>query len=233
MTIEKFMMILQGILALTAIIVVFSFLFFRRRTLQIKILGVHFLIPILVYYSLGIFDLKGMQVNVPHNIQLLLSFCTLTAIYYIQFQKRYTRFFIILGVVFVTFWFINIFFVQKMYFNSFTASFVNFVMITYSVIYFYRLLADLPEQHLQQVPMFWISTGFLVQGAGAFILYLFTDYLTKFFFNDVLIYWTFHNLMGIFEIILVIVGVSIDLRNAMHASRKERAVVSGSESLLR
>ncbi|AYB30506.1 hypothetical protein [Chryseolinea soli] len=232
MTIEKFMTILQGILVLTGVIVVFSFLFFKRRTLQIKLLGAHFLAPILVYYSLGVFDLRGMQVNVPHNVELLFSFLTITAIYYIQFQKRYSRLFLTLGVFFIIFWFTNILFIQKMFFNSFTASFLNFIIMAYCVTYFYRLLIDLPAQHLQQVPMFWISTGFLVQGAGAFFLYLFTDYLTKFFFNDVLIYWTIHNLMGIFQLILVIIGVSIDLRNTIQASRKDKPIGSSRESLL-
>ncbi|HEY5746787.1 MAG TPA: hypothetical protein VIU12_11965 [Chryseolinea sp.] len=226
------MAILKGILALTGVIVVLSFLLFKKRTLQIKLLGVHFLAPILVYYSLGVFDLKGMQVNVPHNIELLFSFYTLTAIYYIQFQKRYTKRFLTLVIFFTIIWFVNILFIQKMYFNSFSAAFVNFVMMAYTVTYFYRLLIDLPAQHLQQVPLFWVSTGFLVQGAGAFFLYLFTDYLTKFFFNDVLIYWTIHNLMNIFELILVIVGVSIDLRNTIQPSRKAKPIGLGRGSLL-
>jgi hypothetical protein len=81
--------------------------------------------------------------------------------------------------------------------------------------YFYKLMVDLPERYLRHIPMFWISTGLLLQCAAATFLYLFTAYLTKFFFDDVLIYWTLHSLMGIAQLFLIIVGVSIDLKNVM------------------
>jgi hypothetical protein len=117
-----------------------------------------------------------------------------------------------------------------MYFNSYSASILNFIIMAYCIGYFYRLLIDLPTQHLQHLPLFWITTGLLAQGAGATFLYLFTAYLTKFFFNDVLIYWTFHSLVGIVELFLIIVGVSIDLKNVIRASGKTHFGGSGMNS---
>jgi len=233
MTIEKFLMIVTIIMALNALTALLSFLFYRRRAVQIKLLGWYFLLPVLGFYSTDLYHAKGMEMNIPSNILLFVSFILISRIYYIQFQKQHTRIFIVVNVLFMIFGLFNIFFIQKMYFNSYTASISNFVTIVYCVVYFYRLLTDLPEQHLQRVPMFWISTGLLVQSAGAFFLYLFTAYLTKFFFNDVLIYWTFHNLLQILELVVIIIGVSVDLKNSIATSRQGYSTFSSKENSLR
>ncbi len=220
MTVEKFMTIIEITMWVHGLITVLCFLYFKQRSPQMKFLGINFLCLVLSYHSMNVFQLKGMEVNIPTNIEILTSFFSLTALYYVQFQKRYSSVFLALVVLFTIFWFVNIFFIQKTYFNSYSASVLNFVIMAYCVMYFYRLMIDLPERHLQNVPMFWISTGLLVQGAATTFLYLFTAYLTKFFFNDVLIYWTFHSLMSLVQLFLIIIGVSMDFKNVIITSRK-------------
>src|SRR5882762_1737634 len=100
MTLENFMLIAQIFTALSGLIAILSFLFFKKRTGQIKLLGLNFLYSVLMYYSLGVFDLRGMQVNIPNNIQMLAAFLTLTGVYYLEFKKQYTRFFVTLCVLF-------------------------------------------------------------------------------------------------------------------------------------
>lgn len=218
---------------LNALIALLSLLFYRRRETQIKLWGLYFLFPVLAYYSVDWYHAKGMEVNIPSNILLSISFLIICRIYHLQFQKRHTWTFLVVVILFMIFWYVNIFFVQKMYFNSYTASISNFIVIICCVVYFYQLLTELPARHLQRVPMFWISTGLLVQSAGSFFLYLFAAYLTRFFFNDALLYWTFHNLLQILELILIIIGVSVDLKNVIVAPRKIQPGVSRKGSLSR
>jgi hypothetical protein len=71
MTVEKFMVIVMVTMILNGGVVVLSFLYFRKRSLQMKILGINFLYQFLVYHSLGVFDLRGMEVNFPVNTQIL------------------------------------------------------------------------------------------------------------------------------------------------------------------
>lgn len=215
MTLENFMLITQISTALSGLIAILSFLFFKKRTLQIKLLGLNFLYTVVMYYSLGAFDLRGMQVNIPNNIQILAAFLTITGVYYLEFKKRYTWFFVTLCILFTIFWGINIFFIQKMHFNSYTAAISNFIVMAYCIAYFYRLMIDLPARHLQQLPLFWISAALLMQGAAASFLYIFTDYLTRFFFDDVLVYWSIHNSIMILELLIITVGISVDLWNAL------------------
>jgi hypothetical protein len=129
MTIEKFILIMIAMMVLHGLIVALCFLHFKKRSLQIRFLGVNFLCLFLSYYSVDIFSLRGMEVNIPANLEIFTTFFAITAMYYIQFQKRYTRFFLILSVLFAIFWLANIFFFQKTYFNSYSASVSNFGLL--------------------------------------------------------------------------------------------------------
>jgi len=215
MTIEIFMTIVKVIMILNGVIAGLSVLFYKRSATRIKLLGLYFLIPLIGYFCLGIFDARGMEVNIPQNIAMPLHFLILSRIYYLALQRRYHKFFLTVIALFLIFAFGNAFFIQGMYFNSYTAAISNVIVIVYCVAYFNRLLVDLPEHHLQRVGMFWFSAAFLIQGAGALFLYLFTAYLTKFFFDDVLVFWAFHNLLIIFQQVLIIIGVAVDLRNTV------------------
>lgn len=61
--------------------------------------------------------------------------------------------------------------------NSYTRSLSALFIIGLVVYYFYRLLVDLEERHLLQVPMFWFSTAFLFYFSGNLILFLFSGQL--------------------------------------------------------
>lgn len=220
MTIETFLLIVKIIMALNGLIALLAFLFYKRRSTMIKLVGLSFLYEVMGYFGLIAFDAKGMQVNIAGNLQMLFYFPTITAVYYLQFQKRYGRTFLTIVILFLIFALINLFFVQKMNMNMYTAALINFVQIGYCIVYFYKLMIDMPAPYLQRLPMFWISTALLLQSAGAFFLHLFTAYLTKFFFDDVLIYWTFHDLLIIIQQVLIIIGVSVDLKNSVFSSRK-------------
>jgi hypothetical protein len=213
MTIEKFLVIVKIIMVLASIIVLLSFLYFKKRAIEIKLIGLNFLTPVVGYFSVDFFNLRGMQVNIPQNIEMLVHFVIITIMYYLALGKRHPKTFLILLILFSILAVGNMLFLQKTYFNSYTVTVSNVIAIVYCVAYFYRLLVDLPAQYLQRLPMFWFSAGFLMQAAGALFLYLFTAYLTKFFFDDVLIYWTFHNFLNIFLEILILIGVVVDLRN--------------------
>jgi hypothetical protein len=212
-TLEKFLLIAQVIMILGGVIIALAWVHFKRRAIEIQLIGLNYVPPILGYFSLSIFNLRGLPVNIPQNIETYCHFVILWTIYYFVLQKRHTRIFVTVFIVFSIFAFINAFFIQKMYFNSYTVAINDVIVIGYCVTYFHRLLVDLPAQHLQRLPMFWMSAAFLMQTAGALFLYLFTPYLTKFFFDDVLIYWSFHNILTIFQEILIIIGLAVDLKN--------------------
>lgn len=62
------------------------------------------------------------------------------------------------------------------------------------------------------MPMFWFNSAFLVLGAGTFVLYTFTSYLIHVLRNDMITYWSIHNMLSIFAHLIVLIGLYYDFR---------------------
>jgi hypothetical protein len=213
MTLEHFLFIHNAQLVLSLIILIMSVVYFRKRTIETKIIALHFLLsfaPILVIYFLG---LRGKLVNIPQNMYLLVQMFTLSLLFAAALGKKYRNLLLGVGFLYAVFWFINFLFIQKDEFNTYTKAFGSIIFIFYCLLYYYRLLIDLPVQELQRVPMFWYITSNLVYNAGTLFLLLFTTYLVEVLNNDLLIYWSFHNILDIIQDLLIMLGLWQDLRN--------------------
>ena len=213
MTLEHFLFIHNAQLVLSLIILIMSVVYFRKRTIDTKIIALHFLlsfVPILVIFFLG---LRGKLVNIPLNLYLLVQMFTLSLLFAIALGKKYKNLLLGAGLLFVVVWFINFLFIQKDELNTYTKAFGSIILIFYCLLYYYRLLIDLPVQQLQRVPMFWYVTSNLVYNAGTLFLLLFTTYLVEVLHNDLLIYWSFHNILDIIQDLLIMLGLWQELRN--------------------
>lgn len=71
-----------------------------------------------------------------------------------------------------------------------------------AILYFIKLLKDLPAIHVYKVPMLWINVGFLVYFAGGFFLFIAKDYVVHMMENDFTFYWGYHNFIAVLSFIL-------------------------------
>ena len=69
----------------------------------------------------------------------------------------------------------------------------DLLMILNSILFFYYLLRNLPEDDLLKFPMFWINSATLFFFSGTFILSIFRDYIVFVLENDMNGFWTFRN----------------------------------------
>jgi len=122
-------------------------------------------------------------------------------------QGRYRKFFTLTTTLYLIFALLNLFFIQKTQISSYNKLLGSFLMISYSVFYFYRLMADMPTMQIQKLPMFWFNSGFLIYHAGTVFLWAFTTYLTDVLKNNFLVYMMFHNCLNIAEHFIVLVGL--------------------------
>jgi hypothetical protein len=60
--------------------------------------------------------------------------------------------------------------------------------------------------------MFWFNSGILIFHAGAFFLFSFSSYLVNVQKNDMMMYWSFHNMLSIVERLLILIGLYYDLK---------------------
>lgn len=91
--------------------------------------------------------------------------------------------------------------------NSYTKAIGGLLIIVFSMSYFYYLIQNLPAQRLSELPSFWITTGVLVYASGAFVLFIFTDYLINVMKDNLVYYWGFHNFLVITKHVMILIGL--------------------------
>jgi len=213
MTLETYLLTFKIQTVLAALVTVLSFIYFDKRQLEVKLLGLTFLLSFINDQMVDVFDLRGKEVNIPSAVYGIVAFIPLSLLYNKALNGRYRTGITILAILYLTFAILNSCFIQKEEINTYNYSFSAIVFLFYSILYFYRLMVDLPVQHLHRVPMFWFNAGMLIFNAGTLFLYLFTTYLVEVLHNDLLIYWTFHNIMNVIQLLVVMIGLWQDLRN--------------------
>jgi hypothetical protein len=213
MTLEVYFLTLKAQTILSALVAVMTIIAFRRRQIEVKLIGLTFCVSFLTDLLLYILPLRGKQVNIPSSIYNMIAFVTLSVLYDTALRGRYRKQFAVIGVLYLLFALANLLFIQKKDISTYSYTASAIIFLFYSILYFYRLMVDLPVQHLHRVPMFWFNAAMLIFNAGTLFLYLFTTYLVEVLHNDLLIYWTFHNIMNVIQLLVVMIGLWQDLRN--------------------
>jgi hypothetical protein len=222
MTLEDFLIVVNIQTFLSGLIALMSFYRWRQRTRIIKLVGMLFAISFVFNFG-AMFILRRFfpgYINIAGSVYDLIFVPVLTLIFNEALNRRYYKLFNAIALVFVIGGALNLFLFQKDWIASANKLTTAFVIIFYGVIYFYRLMKDLPTMHLTRHPMFWFNSAFLIYGAGSLFLFAFLDYLINVLNNDLMIYWTFHNSLFIFHGCLVVVGVVYEMIASLKPSLK-------------
>jgi hypothetical protein len=212
MTLKSFLLIADIQTALFAIGATLSFLKYKVRQHYVVLLG--FTLVASVCGDISSFLLRGItNPNYAATVYDIIVFPLITTIYYNSVGGRHKRLFIFISIAVVLFTIINVAFIQKSSINSYTLVIQSIVIICYCLYYFYWLLRELPTSQLHLLPMFWINSAYILFFSGNLFLFVFTSYLVNVLNNDLLVYWSLHNVLGIIEGLMIIVALWMDLRN--------------------
>jgi hypothetical protein len=222
MTLDNFLVVVNIQTFLSGLIVVLSFYKWSQRTRLVRLIGMLFAISFICNFS-AVFIFRRFfleYVNIPGSVYDLTLVPMLTLIFNEALRKKYSVLFNIIAIVFVIGAMINLTLFQVNWVASPNKLATSFITIFYGVIYFYRLMKDLPTMNLTRHPMFWFNSALLIYGAGSLFLFAFLDYLINVLNNDLMIYWTFHNGLSIFHQLLIIIGISYEMMISLrpHAS---------------
>lgn len=80
-------------------------------------------------------------------------------------------------------------------------------MIIFSLILFFKIIIDLPEENLLVLPIFWINAAILFFFSCTFILSLTMDYIAQVLRNDFGIFWAFRNFLRAGFCVVVCIGI--------------------------
>ena len=209
MTAELYLTIVYTTTILSGILAIACLYKFLSREKIIRFIGLLFLCSFLCNLA----TIITAQGNVIGSIYIILLVVIIGLIYNHATAGKYRNQFLIISVVFTVFAVCNLLFFQKSQINSYSKLIGSFIIIVYCVFYFYKLMKELPTVHLQRLPMFWFNSAFLLFHAGTFFLFAFTNYLVHVMNNDLLTYWSFHNVLLIIQQLIVLVGVWYSFKN--------------------
>jgi hypothetical protein len=214
MTIEEFLLVSQIHVVLAGVIALMSLVRFRQKTMESKAFGLAGLLVIVTMLSVSVITLKGKQVNIPQNLNTPFHFVIILFVYYRILGRRFTFLLLTTGISFFVFYVFNFFFWQGYdNLNTYSLAVRAMFIVTYCIVYWYQLLAELPVQQLHRLPMFWYNASLLLYNAATLFLFLFYSYFVDVLHNDMLIYWTFHNILSAIQFFVFAIGQWQDLRN--------------------
>jgi hypothetical protein len=130
------------------------------------------------------------------NLYLIVQFSLLIWLFRVQFTRQF--FFDFVHIVFLLFALVNLIFWQGFWvLNSGTNVTACLILIIVCLLYFYKLLKELPTLNIQNLPMFWVSFGVLTYYAGNFFLFLVNNYLDHNNDGPHRHVWILHNLLNV------------------------------------
>jgi len=155
----------------------------------------------------------GIGNNYIGDAYRLIEFTLLLIIYYRAFNNpKIFRVFLVLAVLYVLFFTLNVILLQQEKINSYTYVILAGVFVVLAVLFFYKLMKDLPTLEVYRLPMFWINVAVLVYFAGNLFLWIVSHYLVTVMNDNLRVYWSFHNFLNIFKNILFAVGFYVSAR---------------------
>lgn len=83
----------------------------------------------------------------------------------------------------------------------------NILLIVFSIITFFRLISDLPNDDLLSLPTFWINSGILFFFSCTFMLSLTMDYIAQVLKDDFQIFWAFKNFLRAGFCVVICIGI--------------------------
>lgn len=92
-------------------------------------------------------------------------------------------------------------------FNTYARSLEGILVIVFCLAWCYKTLSEMQIRHLEQDPVFWINTGFLIYFSGNVLLFAFSNYILNINRSLNLYIWAFHALFSILEYCFISVGL--------------------------
>jgi hypothetical protein len=112
-----------------------------------------------------------------YNFTYLIGFIFYTTLYYKIYKVPiHRKILVYISVLFILFYVLNIFFIQKIgIFNSYSVIVGSLVLIVYTCLYFLELIQQVKAEKTLTEPMFWISTGILISCLIGFFYWTFFE----------------------------------------------------------
>jgi hypothetical protein len=172
------------------------------------------------FFSVGLYYLKitpNYIINPMYVVSLIWISCFF---YYAIAWKSLRSRIIIINVFFFLFGLVNILFIQRMSPNYYTMTIENLLILSFCILFYYKMLKDLPSIQVQRDPLFLIVSGWFFMSAGQVVLTLVSTYMLSILNDNMEVLWIMFLILNLLGNLIKAVGAYFQ-HKAMKASRKE------------
>lgn len=132
--------------------------------------------------------------------------------YYAIGWKQLKKYFITINIGYLIFVICNFMWWQKNAINSYSDSLAVILIISFCLVYYYKLLRELPTEDLFHLPLFWIISAMFVGFSGKLVLYSIIEYLMGHMGDNLLILFIIHNSITIIQNLMYLWGAWLQYR---------------------
>jgi hypothetical protein len=102
---------------------------------------------------------------------------------------------------------VNAIFFQSIFtFNTYTRPLEAFIVMLFAVNYFAKIFTDTSKIKLSEMPSFWFNTGLFLYFSGAFMLFIFSNFVLKVSQQSFNIIWNTHATFVLIMYLLFTIG---------------------------
>ncbi len=192
------------------VISIFRFKFFNFSQKRLLLL---ILVTVLVeVISRVLWDKRMNNLSVYH-FYTIIEFLLIVNIYRKELSILFSKlFFTIMGILFTVFAIVNTLFFQDLNtFNSNATTVLGLLVIFFALSYFYALLKEVKYSALENNPMFWVNSGFLIYFSSNLILFFINNNLFKGGSNEAgYLIWGLHAIVNIVLTIFYIIALWVN-----------------------
>ncbi len=151
--------------------------------------------------------------NLPvFHFYTIVEFLLILNIYRNELTRLFSKtFFILLSLGYIMFAITNMLFLQDLgTFNSNTTTVMGLVVIFLALSYFYALLKEMKYSSLENNPMFWLNSGFLIYFSSSLILFYINNNMFKESTEASYLVWGLHAIINIVLIIFYTITIWVN-----------------------
>ncbi len=192
------------------VISIFRFRFFNFSQKRLLLL---ILATVLVEVISRVLWYKRINNLSVYHFYTIIEFLLIVNIYRKELSILFSKlFFKIMGILFTVFALVNTFFFQDLNtFNSNATTVLGLLVIFFALSYFYALLKEVKYSVLENNPMFWVNSGFLIYFSSNLILFFINNNLFKGASNEAgYLIWGLHAIVNIVLTVFYIIALWVN-----------------------
>lgn len=147
----------------------------KTSPLRLKVLLIYYVSAVVItYYASFLSYVKIMgDNNYLYNLFFFITICTFSYYFYSILNSKVKKYIVLILLVFNVLLFIRYDVVSAQFFNTYnnyvTAT-CNITILTYSLLYFHKLISNVSEQNILEDFNFWLVSSYLIYFLGAFFI---------------------------------------------------------------